>query len=130
MIFRLFEFAAGVYSPMTTALGNYEIYPYVFDSSLMFFALITFNIIHPGQILVGSLDAYPTGKERRAEKKVRKEKKKYDKAVKKTIKRNGIGSGLGDRDESEMDDRMDGFYKLDDVESRGSLPSASTARLV
>jgi hypothetical protein len=139
VVFRLFEYAAGVYSPMTTALSKSEVYPYVFDSTLMFFALLVFNIIHPGRILVGPLDEYPTGRQRRAERKVRGEKKKFDKAVKKAIKKTGLAPQLGmegeldqERDDNRLidDERRSGFYRLNDVESRGSLPTASTAKLV
>jgi hypothetical protein len=123
MIFRLFEYAAGYYSSMTTSISKSEIYPYIFDSTLMLLALVTFNIIHPGVILVGVLDTYPTRRDRRNAKTIRKEKRKFDKAVREAVKRNAPG------DEIEL--RVDGFYQLGDESGNASeLPFTSTARLV
>lgn len=53
IIFRIIEFSAGLGTQLTAVISEHEAFTYCFDAVPMFFALLTFNILHPGLILVG-----------------------------------------------------------------------------
>jgi hypothetical protein len=59
IIFRLAEFSAG--TGMNNPLPYHEFYTYVFDALPMFFALVVWNISHPGRILQGPDSVMPSG---------------------------------------------------------------------
>lgn len=82
MIFRIIEFAGDNTSKLATTISNHEIFMYIFDSLPMFFALIVFNVIHPGKILVGPDANWPklSKEEKKATKKAKKEAKQLAKA--------------------------------------------------
>ena len=82
-IYRLIEFSSGVNSNIT----EHEWYTYVFDSTAMFFALVAFNILHPGNILRGPNSDFSEDKKRaKTEKKEKKRVKVEAKAEKKAAK--------------------------------------------
>jgi hypothetical protein len=82
-IYRLIEFSSGVYSNIT----EHEWYAYVFDAVPMFFALVAFNILHPGRILRGPNSDFSQDRKRaKAEKKEKKRIKQEAKAEKKAAK--------------------------------------------
>jgi hypothetical protein len=56
---------------------------YVFDSTPMWFAILLFNIVHPGKYMPGRESDLPSRKEYRREKKAAKAGKKAAKAAKK-----------------------------------------------
>ena len=62
IIFRLIEYSKGI----TSTIPNHEAYQYVFDSTPMFFALVAFNIMHPGRFMRGKAADFPSRKERKA----------------------------------------------------------------
>jgi len=86
-IYRLVEYACGVYSNITM----HEWYSYVFDAVPMLAALVLFNIWHPGRILQGARSDFSEDnkvrrelkKEKKAAQKMEKEDKKRAKAEKK-----------------------------------------------
>jgi RTA1 like protein len=79
-IYRLIEFSSGVLSNIT----EHEWYAYVFDAVPMFFALVAFNIYHPGRILRGPNSDFSEDKKRaKAQKKEKKRLKQEAKAEKK-----------------------------------------------
>jgi hypothetical protein len=81
--YRLVEFSSGVLSNITM----HEWYAYVFDAVPMFFALVAFNILHPGRILRGPNSDFSEDRKRaKAEKKEKKRMKKEVKAEKKVVK--------------------------------------------
>ncbi|KAL8827466.1 MAG: hypothetical protein Q9170_007006 [Blastenia crenularia] len=61
IIFRLIEYASG----LDSSIPNHEAYQYIFDSLPMLFALILFNVIHPGRIMPGKQSDFPSRKERK-----------------------------------------------------------------
>ncbi|KAJ7495344.1 RTA1 like protein-domain-containing protein [Mycena latifolia] len=73
IIFRLVEFSAGVFSNITMHEAPF----YCLDALPMFAALLVWNAVHPGQVLVGPESEFPTKAEaeyaRSAEKEVREE---------------------------------------------------------
>ncbi|KAJ5734846.1 hypothetical protein N7533_013249 [Penicillium manginii] len=82
VIFRIIEFAGDNTSKLATTISNHEIFIYIFDSLPMFFALVIFNVIHPGKIFVGP-DANwpkPSKEEKKAAKQAKKEAKRLAKA--------------------------------------------------
>jgi hypothetical protein len=82
-IYRLIEFSSGVYSPIT----EHEWFAYVFDAVPMFFALVAFNVLHPGRILRGPNSDFSEDRKRaKAEKKEKKRVKREAKAQKKSAK--------------------------------------------
>ncbi|KAK0510762.1 hypothetical protein JMJ35_007194 [Cladonia borealis] len=62
IIFRLIEYSKGINS----SIPRHEAYQYVFDSTLMLFALILFNIFHPGRLMPGKEADFPSRKQRKA----------------------------------------------------------------
>ena len=58
----MIEWANGVDS----GIPQHEAYQYVFDSSMMLFALVLLNIVHPGRIMPGKECDFPSRKERKA----------------------------------------------------------------
>ena len=62
IIFRLIEYANGYKSSIVI----HEAYQYTFDSTVMWFALVLFNIFHPGKIMPGKESDFPSRKERKA----------------------------------------------------------------
>ncbi|KAJ5222236.1 uncharacterized protein N7469_008476 [Penicillium citrinum] len=82
--FRLAEYSHGTSADEPT--NTHEWYQYVFDALPMFFAVIVFNIFHPGRILQG-----PDGGFRHAKKIAKMEKKQ-----KKFQKENGFPSASDD----------------------------------
>ena len=79
VVYRLIEFNQGV----TSVIPTHEAFPFVFDSVPMFFALVLFNIWHPGRYLVGpgsSLEK-KSRKQKKAEKIARKEAKRAGKVI-------------------------------------------------
>jgi len=85
-MFRLVEFGGGVYSSVTTHIQSTEAYQYIFDSTLMFFAMVVIHHPHPGTLLVGDDAEPPYGKAKRATKSARKEERRRLKAAKKQAK--------------------------------------------
>lgn len=82
-IYRLIEFSSGVYSPIT----EHEWFAYVFDAVPMFFALVAFNVLHPGRILRGPNSDFSEDRKRaKAEKREKKRAKREAKAQKKSAK--------------------------------------------
>ncbi|KAI1979432.1 hypothetical protein LOZ53_000678 [Ophidiomyces ophidiicola] len=63
IIFRLCEYSQGVDTP----LSKNEAAFYVLDAATMFIAVLLFNVIHPGQSLVGPESEFPK-KEKKAKK--------------------------------------------------------------
>ena len=61
IVFRLIEYANGVKS----GIPRHEAYQYVFDSSMMLFALVLLNVVHPGRIMPGKESDFPSRKERK-----------------------------------------------------------------
>lgn len=61
IIFRLAEYSQGYLSGPSL----HEAYQYVFDSTMMLFALVVFNIVHPGRIMPGKESNFPSRKERK-----------------------------------------------------------------
>jgi hypothetical protein len=59
IIFRLAEFSAG--TGMNNPLPYHEVYAYIFDAVPMIFALVVWNISHPGKILRGPDSVMPSG---------------------------------------------------------------------
>ncbi|KAF7712522.1 RTA-like protein [Penicillium ucsense] len=74
VIFRIIEFAGDNTSKLSLTINRHEIFTYVFDSMPMLFALIIFNAVHPGKVLVGPDAEWPTVS--KEEKKARKRAKK------------------------------------------------------
>ena len=62
IIFRLAEYSQGY----TSGPSWHEAYQYVFDSTMMLFALVIFNIVHPGRVMPGKESDFPSRKEREA----------------------------------------------------------------
>ena len=62
IIFRLVEYASG----FNSTIPRHEAYQYVLDSTLMLFALVLFNVIHPGRIMAGRESDFPSRRERKA----------------------------------------------------------------
>ncbi|KAH6677554.1 RTA1 domain protein [Halenospora varia] len=75
--FRLAEFASG---KVDTVLTTKEVYFYVFEATPMFFALLVWNITHPGSILRGPEADFP--KMTRAQKKAAKIERSWRKTNK------------------------------------------------
>lgn len=65
IIFRLIEYSKGLES----SIPQHEQYQYIFDSTLMLFALVLFNIFHPGFLMPGKEANMPARKQRKAMKK-------------------------------------------------------------
>jgi len=65
IIFRLIEYSSGINS----TIPQHEEYQYIFDSTLMFIALVLFNVFHPGRMMPGKESNWPKRKERKAMKK-------------------------------------------------------------
>ena len=65
IIFRLIEYAKGFKS----TIPRHEAYQYIFDSTLMLFALLLFNVMHPGRVMAGRESDFPSRKARKAYKK-------------------------------------------------------------
>jgi hypothetical protein len=59
IIFRLAEFSAG--KDMSNPLPYHEVYAYGFDGVPIFFAIIVWNLVHPGRILRGPDSVMPSG---------------------------------------------------------------------
>jgi len=62
IIFRLIEYSSGINS----SIPQHEVYQYVFDSTLMLFALVAFNVFHPGFMMPGNEANMPKRKARKA----------------------------------------------------------------
>ncbi|CEJ57908.1 hypothetical protein PMG11_06585 [Penicillium brasilianum] len=77
VIFRIIEFAGDNTSKLSRTIDGHEVYVYVFDSMPMFLALIIFNLVHPGKILVGPDAEWPkvSKEEKAAKKRAKKEAK-------------------------------------------------------
>ena len=87
IVFRLIEFAGGVYSPITKHVQATEAYQYIFDSALMLLAVVTVHWPHPGSILTGKDAEPPYGKAKRAIKKAQKVERRRVNDLKKQAKR-------------------------------------------
>ncbi|KAL8709530.1 MAG: hypothetical protein Q9220_005772 [cf. Caloplaca sp. 1 TL-2023] len=61
IIFRLIEYSQG----LDSSVPNHEAYQYIFDSLPMLFALVVFNVVHPGRIMSGKECDFPSRKERK-----------------------------------------------------------------
>ena len=61
IIFRLVEYSKGY----SSGIPVHEAYQYVLDSTLMFIALVLFNIVHPGRIMPGKESDFPSRKQRK-----------------------------------------------------------------
>ena len=61
IIFRLIEYSHGYKS----GIPVHEAYQYIFDSTLMFIALVLLNIVHPGQVMPGKDSDLPNRTERK-----------------------------------------------------------------
>jgi RTA1 like protein len=72
ILFRVVEFSAGLGTQLTAVISQHEVFVYCFDAVQMFFALLSFNILHPGAILVGPKSEFPK-RTRAAGRKVRME---------------------------------------------------------
>jgi hypothetical protein len=59
IIFRLAEFSNG--NDMSNPLPYHEVYAYVFDALPIFFAILVWNIVHPGRIFKGPGSVMPSG---------------------------------------------------------------------
>ena len=86
-IYRLIEFSIGIESAIT----KHEWYSYVFDAIPMFFALLAFNIYHPGRVLQGPRSDFGQenkrlNQEKKAKKLAEKQTKVDEKALKKSKK--------------------------------------------
>ncbi|KAL8636422.1 MAG: hypothetical protein Q9228_006179 [Teloschistes exilis] len=57
----LIEYASG----LDSSIPNHEVYQYIFDTLPMLFALVVYNVIHPGRIMPGKESDFPSRKERR-----------------------------------------------------------------
>ncbi|KAJ7343754.1 RTA1 like protein-domain-containing protein, partial [Mycena albidolilacea] len=55
IVYRLIEFSSGIYSPLTVHEAPF----YCLEATPMFFALLLWNLYHPGQILVGPDSDFP-----------------------------------------------------------------------
>lgn len=62
IIFRLAEYSQSY----TSGPSRQEAYQYVFDSTMMLFALLVFNIVHPGRVMPGKESEFPSRKQRKA----------------------------------------------------------------
>ena len=62
IIFRLIEYSQGYKSSIVTK----EVWALIFDSLPMFIALVLFNVVHPGRIMVGKEADFPSRKARKA----------------------------------------------------------------
>lgn len=62
IIFRLIEYSQGY----SSGIPQHEAYQYVFDSTIMLFALLVFNIMHPGRVMPGKESDFPSRKTRKA----------------------------------------------------------------
>lgn len=85
ILFRILEFASPGDSTVYRTINTHEYFIFIFDSTPMFLALLSFNIFHPGKTLHGPDSEYP---------KLTKEQKKATKEQKKTEKRARIGSNV------------------------------------
>jgi hypothetical protein len=81
ILFRIIEFSAGAGTKLTHEFRAHEVYQYVFDVMLMFFALVAMNILHPGKILVGKESEFKSRKERKMEAKEKQRVASSDEAV-------------------------------------------------
>jgi hypothetical protein len=90
IIFRLVEFASGL-DPSKNPIPFHEVYFFVLDALPMFVALVLFNVVHPGHVLVGEGSEFPrlSRKEKKELKRVKKEEKKAKKEGKVAMKRAG-----------------------------------------
>ncbi|KAL9580027.1 MAG: hypothetical protein Q9203_006470 [Teloschistes exilis] len=61
IVFRLIEYASG----LDSSIPNHEVYQYIFDTLPMLFALVVYNVIHPGRIMPGKESDFPSRKERK-----------------------------------------------------------------
>lgn len=88
IIFRLVEFAAGL-DASKNPIPYHEVYFLVLDALPMFIALVLFNVVHPGHVLVGEGSEFPrmSRKEKKEMKRIRKEEKKAAKEEKAALKR-------------------------------------------
>jgi len=77
IIFRILEFASPSDSTLYRTINTHEYFIFVFDSTPMFLALLSFNIFHPGKTLHGPDSEYP--KLTKEEKKSAKEQKRMEK---------------------------------------------------
>jgi len=62
IIFRLAEYSQSY----TSGPSRQEVYQYVFDFTMMLFALVVFNVVHPGRVMPGKESDFPSRKERKA----------------------------------------------------------------
>ncbi len=89
-IYRLIEFSLGVESSITT----HEWYAYVFDAVPMLFALLVFNVYHPGRVLRGPRSDFSEEnqmlKQHKKDKKAAKKQVKVDKKEMKKMGREGL----------------------------------------
>lgn len=61
IIFRLCEYSQGFKS----SIPRHEAYQYCLDSLPMLFALVFFNVVHPGHLMPGKDSDMPSRKERK-----------------------------------------------------------------
>ncbi|KAG9243265.1 RTA1 like protein-domain-containing protein [Calycina marina] len=86
IFFRIIEFSAGVGTKLTTEVRDKEVYQYVFDALLMFFALVIFNVLHPGKILAGDDSKFQ--KKSKTQKQDEKQQRKQERAERKALRSN------------------------------------------
>ena len=58
----MIEYSNGVKS----GIPKHEVYQYIFDSTMMLFALALLNVVHPGRIMRGKECDFPSRKQRKA----------------------------------------------------------------
>lgn len=66
IVYRIIEFSAGAGSPITAAILHNEWYQYVFDTTIMFLAIVILHVYHPGKVFQGPDSRFPTRKEKKA----------------------------------------------------------------
>lgn len=62
ILFRLGEYGHG----LNSGVALKEVYEYIFDSTLMWIAIVSFNVVHPGRIMPGKDSEWPGRKQRKA----------------------------------------------------------------
>lgn len=88
-IYRLVEFALGVTPGGNNPIPFNEWYFYVFDATIIFFAAVVLNLVHPGiQALRGPEGELPKGMTRK-EKRAARRRKKQERRAEKQAKREG-----------------------------------------
>ena len=69
IVFRLIEYSHG----LDDSISRKEVYPYIFDSTMMWIAIVLFNVFHSARLMPGKDSQWPSRKERKMMKRMGQE---------------------------------------------------------